>query len=213
MNPIEYYYDLSSPYAYLACEAVEELAAKHGTTVNWKPFLLGGLFRLVELDVSQGPPIARSSANKRRTYLLDMVRYADLRGLPLVWPSEFPKNTVRPLRVMLQVDRADHARVAQQIFKAYWGADRDIADPEVLGELITAAGLDPAPLLAGCQNPAIKAQLIANTQELFDLGGCGAPSFLVDNHLFWGQDRLPLVDAVLGGWQPPAEPPAFQVTL
>jgi 2-hydroxychromene-2-carboxylate isomerase len=213
MTPIDYYYDFSSPYAYLACEAVEELAAKHGTTVRWRPFLLGGLFRLVELDVSEGPPIAKASANKRRIYLLDMARYADLRGLPLQWPSEFPKNTVRPLRVMLQVDDAEHRGLAQAIFKAYWGEDRDIADPAVLSELIVAADLDPAPLLAGCQDPAVKGRLIANTQALFDLGGCGAPSFVVDGHLFWGQDRLPLVEAVLGGWRPPNEPPHFKIRL
>lgn len=206
---IDYYYDFSSPYAYLACEAVTKLAERCDATVNFVPFLLGGLFRLVKLDMSNGPPIMQASANKQRHYSEDMARYADLRGLPFAWPPTFPLNTVRPLRVMLQVEGDAHRALAVRIFKAYWGDGAEIADPAVLSEIIAAEGLDAQTLLAGCQDPTVKAKLIDNTNTLFALGGCGAPTFVVDGHVFWGQDRMHMVESVLGGWSPPMNVQTF----
>lgn len=200
---IDYYYDFSSPYAYLACEEIAKIADRCGAKVNHIPFLLGGLFRLVELDMSNGPPIMQASENKQRHLSEDMARYADLRGLPFAWPPTFPLNTVRPLRVMLQLSGEQHRSLALRIFKAYWGEGAEIADPTVLGGIITEEGLDAEALLTGCQDPVVKAKLIANTTALFEAGGCGAPSFVVGGHLFWGQDRMDMVEAVLNGWTPP----------
>ncbi len=209
---LEYFYDFSSPYAYLAHEEVQRVAERTGAELVWRPFFLGGLFKALGTALV---PINAASEAKRAYFRKDLHRWAELRGLPYGWPTRFPMNTIAALRVVLQLQGREHAeahaRAAAGIFRAYWGEDRDISDKAVLADVLTGAGLDAEALLAGTADPDVKASLFAATDELFGRGGCGAPAFFVGDvgdvgdtgalH-FWGQDRLAMVERVLGGWTP-----------
>ena len=199
-SSLDFYYDFSSPYAYLACEEVQRVAERTGATVVWRPFLLGGLFRQLG---SAMVPILEATPQKQGMYRKDMYRWADLRALPMHWPSRFPMRTILPLRVMVQLDGDDHGRACERVFKAYWAEDQDIADPQVLLSLLNDMGLDGQGLLEGTQQPEHKQKVIENGERLFELGSCGAPSFVVDGDIvFWGQDRLHMVEKSLEGWRP-----------
>jgi 2-hydroxychromene-2-carboxylate isomerase len=114
-------------------------------------------------------------------------------------------NTVKPLRMVLAAPEADRPRLIAEIYKAYWALDRDISDDATLGEIAGAAGLDAAPLLSATRDERIKAELKAATDEAIQAGVCGAPTFVVNRLLFWGQDRLVFVEKALDGWVPASE--------
>jgi 2-hydroxychromene-2-carboxylate isomerase len=198
---VEYFYDLSSPYAYMAVDEVQLVAARCGATLVWRPFLLGGLFGELGID---GPPVLEASANKRAYDKRDMARWAELRRLPYSWPSLFPLNAVKPLRVLLQLEGADHARAARRLFIAYWGEGADISDPACLAKLLDGEGLEGAALVQGTTDTEVKKRLFTNTKEAFERGACGAPTFFVGDLMFWGQDRLDMVERALSGWRPRA---------
>lgn len=195
----DYYYDFSSPYAYLAHEEVQRVAQRTGATAAWKPFFLGGLFNKLGSSLV---PIQDATPQKRAVLNQDIARWGDWREIAIRWPSRFPMNTIRALRVVLQLEGQAHVAAATAIFHAYWEHDRDINDASVLQELLDGAGLNGAELLAGTADPEVKQRLFTNTDELLERGGCGAPAFFVDGMHFWGQDRLEMVERVLSGWRP-----------
>lgn len=195
MTALTFYYDFSSPFAYLGATQVERVAQQAGASVVWKPILLGALFKQIgTADV----PLAEFPAAKRDYYRRDLLHWAAHWGVPFRWPSRFPMRTVAPLRLALAAD--DIAATSRALFSAYWVDDRDISDAQVLGEFGD---------VARTEDPAIKAALRANTDEAIAAGVCGVPSFVVPGavrgHLFWGQDRLDLVSRALAGWDPPTD--------
>jgi 2-hydroxychromene-2-carboxylate isomerase len=190
VKEIVFYYDFSSPFAYLGATQIERVAQEQGATVRWRPILLGALFKQIGTpDV----PLAEFPAAKKSYYLRDLVHWAAHWGVPFRWPSRFPMRTVAPLRLALAAGE-QIAAVSQALFRAYWVDDRDISDPAVLAEFGE---------LARTEDAAIKAALRANTDEAIAAGVCGVPAFVVRGHLFWGQDRLELVSRTLAGWDPP----------
>jgi 2-hydroxychromene-2-carboxylate isomerase len=195
---LEFWYDFSSPFSYLASTQVEKVAARAGADLAWRPFLLGGLFKLVG---TPNVPILEMPEPKRRHMLLDQLRWADTYGVPFRFPSRFPINTVTALRMALlageRIGPFSHA-----VYRAAWAEDRDLSDPVTLVELAGSAGLDGAALLQRTQEPAVKEELKARTEEAARRGICGAPSFFVGDLLFWGQDRLAFVEKALRGWRP-----------
>ena len=200
---LEYFYDFSSPYAYLAHERAASLAAQHGATLVYRPFFLGGLFKQLG---SALVPINEASAEKRAWLGKDLSRWAELRRLPFSWPDKFPMNTITALRVVLQLlgpDHVDaHKRACSAIFRAYWADGRDISDPAVLFAILNDAGLDGETLLEGTRDPDVKARLFEATGEVHARGGIGAPTFFVGDLCFWGQDRFEMIDCALDGWVP-----------
>lgn len=191
MKEVVFYYDFSSPFAYLAATQIERIAGAAGATVRWRPILVGALFKQIGTpDV----PIDEFPAAKRSYYLRDLMHWASHWGVPFRWPSRFPVRSVTALRLALAAGD-QIAAVSQALFRAYWADDRDISEPAVL------AGFGE---LARAEDPAIKQALRANTDEALAAGVCGVPSFVVRGHLFWGQDRLDLVSRTLDGWEPPA---------
>ena len=193
-SEVVFYYDFSSPYAYLGATQIERVAAAAGARVVWRPILLGALFNQIG---TPNVPLNDFPGAKRAYMLRDLMHWASHWGVKLRWPSRFPMRTVAPLRLALAVEAAggDIAEVSRRLFAAYWVEDRDIADPQVLREF---GALD------AIEAPAIKAALRNNTDEAIAAGVCGVPSFRVRDHLFWGQDRLALVARTLAGWDPPA---------
>jgi 2-hydroxychromene-2-carboxylate isomerase len=200
---LTFFFDYSSPFAYLGATQVADVATRAGAELVWRPFLLGALFKSIGTG---NVPLFEMSAPKREHMRKDLFRWAAHYGVPFRFPSRFPMNTVRALRMTLQVD--DVPRLARPIYDAYWAEDRDIDDPAELTAIASAAGFDGAALLAGCADAAVKDKLRVNTEEVQKLGACGAPNFLVQSSdadpgmLFWGQDRLALVERALGGWRP-----------
>ena len=193
---LEIYWDFSSPFAYLGSTQAKTLAARTGAELVWRPMLLGAVFKAIgQVDV----PLMAWSDAKRHYYLKDMVRWAEFWNVPLQWPSRFPMNTVKALRAYLSLapERRDAFREAT--FRAYWAEDRDINDEKVLAELI-GKGADET--LARCASAEVKQELFSATQRAVDAGVFGAPTWIVDGKdLFWGQDRIALVERTLASSQ------------
>lgn len=202
MKDLHFFFDFSSPFAYLASTQVEALAEKYGVKLHYRPFLLGALFKAVGTpDV----PLFAMPEAKRRHAGLDMYRWADHYGVPLRFPSRFPMNTVKPLRMVLELPDEQKPALVGALYRAYWADDRDLADDATLAAIAAEAGLDGAALVAGTSAPAVKERLKAATEEAVRMGIFGAPSFLVGDLLFWGQDRLVFVEKALQGWRPRGE--------
>ena len=199
MKQVEFFYDVSSPYAYLAHDEIGKVASAHGAEVLWRPFFLGGLFKSLDAEIV---PFSAGSSNKRDILRKDMYRWAESRGLPFEWPTTFPMMTIRPMRALVQLDGELQVAVARHLFRAYWAHDQNIGDPLVLHQLLETQGLDAETLLAGCERPEVKQKLVDATAEALRRGACGAPTFFVGQHLVWGQDRLEFVGRLLDGWQP-----------
>ncbi|MEO5725380.1 MAG: 2-hydroxychromene-2-carboxylate isomerase, partial [Byssovorax sp.] len=189
-------------FAYLASTQVEAVAARAGATLRFRPFLLGALFKALG-----GPdvPLFTMPPPKQRHARDDMFRWADFYGVPLKFPTRFPMNTVKALRIILQLPEDQRAPLIHAIYRAYWADDRDINDDTVLAELAAGAGLDGPALVAGTKQDAVKERLKTATDEAVKLGLFGAPCFMVDDLLFWGQDRLVFVEKALQGWRPRGE--------
>lgn len=198
---VTFYFDFSSPYAYLGATQVANAAGAHGAVLVWHPFLLGALFKAIGTPMV---PLLEAPPAKQAYVRLDMDRYAAKYRVPFRFPTRFPMNTVTALRMTLQVE--DRKKLALAIFKAYWADDRDINDKDELVAIANAAGFDGPALLDGASEQGVKDLLRDHTDAAVSAGVCGAPSYLVDDGdaqmLFWGQDRMPLVKRALGGWRP-----------
>ncbi|MDP2310461.1 MAG: 2-hydroxychromene-2-carboxylate isomerase [Pseudomonadota bacterium] len=189
---LDFWFDFSSPYAYLASTQIEGIASRTGATLRWRPMLLGAVFK--EVGQVQVPLLAASEA-KQRHYGVDIVRWAAWWDVPFRFPAAFPIRSLLPLRTFLaQPDPA----FARAVFHAAWAKERDITDPAVL----RACGASAEALEAA---PTMKQALIDQTGQAVAAGVFGAPTCIVDDTwLFWGQDRLDMVEKCLGGWVPPA---------
>lgn len=196
---IEFYFDISSPWTYLAFHNVQPLAAELQVTIDWKPILVGGIFNSVNHSVyesrTRGVPAKQNYMVKD---LRDWVRHT---GLNIRFPpSVFPVNSVKVMRACLwlapQGRLPDFARAA---FEVYWGDDQDISQDDVIRGLCKRTGIDAEALFAGIAQPAIKDRLRHNTEELIARGGFGTPTcFINGDDMYFGNDRLPLMrEAIL----------------
>jgi 2-hydroxychromene-2-carboxylate isomerase len=192
-----FFHDFSSPYAYFAAERVEAVAARAGARVRWRPFFLGALFKALGLERA---PIFDFAEAKRRYYWDDFARCADLYGLAYRRPSRFPMNTLTALRMV--VAAADQGPLTRALYRAYWAEDRDLADPVELAAIADAQGFNGAALVARAGAPEVKTALTEATRAAEAAGCPGAPCFQVGDQMFWGHDRLLLVEKALGGWRP-----------
>ncbi|APR85010.1 2-hydroxychromene-2-carboxylate isomerase [Minicystis rosea] len=196
---VSFYFDFSSPFAYLASTQIEEVAARNGARVRFRPFLLGALFK--EIGTADVPLFTMPEA-KRRHVALDIDRWARCYGVPFRFPSRFPMNTVKALRLVLQLPEAERPKLVHALFRALWVDDRDLYDDTALTRIANDVGLDGTALVAGTKLEPVKEQLKQLTLEAARAGLCGAPSFVVGDLLFWGQDRLMFVEKAIRGWRP-----------
>lgn len=187
---ITFYHDFSSPFSYLASTQIERIARHYGVSVAWKPILLGALFRAIG---TPNVPLLAMSPAKRDYYQRDLTDWAAWWGVPFGFPTTFPVRTVLPLRVSILEPRA-----IAPLYRALWAEDRDIGQPEVVADVLSAAGLDPA-LVAATQQPHVKDALRQNTEDAQAAGACGVPTVAVGDQLIWGQDRLGMLADVLAG--------------
>lgn len=208
MVTVEFFFDCSSPWTYLAFENIQRLAGEPAFEIAWRPILVGGVFNAVNPSVyaTRDNPVPAKAAYMAK----DLGDWAREAGLKIVWPpSTFPVNSVKAMRGCLAA--AAEGRLvahARAVFEAYWRDDRDIADDGVLAEICDRAGLDRADYFARIAAPEVKARLRANTDELIARGGFGSPTMFVGrDDMYFGNDRLPLVRrAVAAAVRPP--PPA-----
>lgn len=196
---IDFYFDCSSPWTYLAFHHVQPLAAELGVPIHWKPVLVGGIFNAVNPSVynQRDNPVPAKQAYMLKD-LQDWARQAGLRiTMP---PSVFPVNSVKAMRAclwLLQVDAPRMVPFATAVFEAYWGDDQDISQDAVLAACAARVGVDVSALAEGMVQPAIKDALKANTDEVIGRGGFGSPTLFVGDDMFFGNDRLPLVRAAV----------------
>ncbi|MDA0338659.1 MAG: 2-hydroxychromene-2-carboxylate isomerase [Proteobacteria bacterium] len=192
----EFFFDCSSPWTYLAFHNVQPLAAEFGVDIIWRPMLVGGVFNAINQDIyeARANPVPQKGAYMRK----DLADWAKLSNVEINWPSIFPVNSVKAMRgCFIAEAEGKLVRFATKVCEAYWGDDRDIADDAVLAEIVEVVGMDGGAFFDGIAQQAIKDRLKENTQELMDRGGFGSPTmFINDTDMFFGNDRLPLVQAV-----------------
>ena len=197
MATVEFFFDCSSPWTYLAFSRIEGVAANAGAELIWKPILVGGVFNAVNRDIyhQRDNPHPVKHPHSRKD-LADWARYC---GVEIGWPEVFPVRAVRPMRgALVALDRGRLPAYARATFEAYWGALLDISTEPVLAAIFERVGLDRDDFFATLESPAIKDRLRANTEELVARGGFGSPSMFVDgDDMYFGNDRMPLVEAAL----------------
>ena len=190
---IEAFFDCSSPWTYLAFHNLQRRAAELQLPVRWRPILVGGVFNKVNPSVYA---MRETPVPAKWAYMLkDMQDWARRSGLTIHFtPRIFPINSVKAMRACLWLEPQGHlSAFAEAVFEAYWSRQEDIADEGVLGSIARTLGLDADAMLQGIAQPAIKAQLIANTDELIARGGFGSPMFFVRDDMYFGNDRLDLL--------------------
>ncbi len=193
---VEFYFDFGSPYSYLAYKELPRVASRTGTTIVWKPMLLGGVFKGTGNHSPMDIP-AKSDWSKS-----DIQRWAQRYDAPFLHNPHFPINTLALMRGAIGYQRkgdADFHRYVAAIFSAMWETGKNLNDPNEIGKVLVAAGFDPREALAMLDDPEVKAELKRVTEEAVARGIFGAPSFIVDGELFWGNDRLLFVEQQLAG--------------
>jgi 2-hydroxychromene-2-carboxylate isomerase len=196
---LEFFFDCSSPWTYLAFVRLLKLANRVPVELVWRPILVGGVFNKVNADVYK----QREMPNpvKAVYYQKDLNDWARLAGLSIIKPSVFPVRSVTAMRGCFHAIAANRlVPYATALFEAYWRDDCDISQDDIIRACAQAAGLDGDALLEEAQGPAAKASLAANTQELIDRGGFGSPTFYINGtDMYFGNDRLELIEATLLG--------------
>jgi 2-hydroxychromene-2-carboxylate isomerase len=198
-NPIDFYFDFSSPYGYLASTRIDELAAKHGRAVIWRPILLGAVFK-----ITGGQPLATIPL-KNSYSAHDMARSARLLNVPFKLPTKFPVAGQAPSRAFYWVGDRDPAlakKLAQALYHAYFAEDRDISNPEVTSNVAARLGMDKGEVSQALNDPAVKERLRIEVDAAIERGVFGSPYIVIDGEPFWGSDRLDQVERWLatGGW-------------
>jgi len=199
MSGLEFFFDLSSPWTYLAFTNVEGVVARTGATIHYRPILVGGVFNAVNPSVYA----AREGGNNPRfrhswKVLKDWARLA---GVTMNFPNAYhPAKSVNAMRMAcaLEDDQQALRAFAKAAFEGFIGRGENLDDPDVLERFANAAGLDGAAIRAASVSDANKARLRANTDELIARGGYGSPTMFVGgDDMYFGNDQLPLVEAAL----------------
>ena len=183
---LQFWFDFGSTYSYVAALRVEDQCARAGLEVEYRPFLLGAIFTEL-LGIKDSPFNAQPV--RGRYMWRDVERLCEKYALPWRRPAVFPRNSLLAARVACCTP-ASIGPLTRAIFRANFVEDRDIGNPDVLREVVDSIGGDGARLVELARTPAIKAHLRAQTAEAQRLGIFGAPDFVVNGELFFGQDRL-----------------------
>ncbi|WP_282152451.1 2-hydroxychromene-2-carboxylate isomerase [Ruegeria atlantica] len=183
---IQFWFEFASTYSYLSAMRIEQAAAQHDVVVEWHPFLLGPIFAAQGWNNS---PFNIYPA-KGRYMWRDMERLTAQRGLSFRQPDPFPQNGLKAARLTLSIEDQSHrARFVRAVYTAEFARGQNVSDDAVLVDCLKSTGL-PDDLLDRTQDPEIKSDLIEQTKTAQAKGLFGAPSFLVGDELYWGDDRL-----------------------
>ena len=193
-HTVKFYFDYNSPYSYIASLRVETLCRQAGAELLWLPVVLGGIFQSNEIE----PP--HTKVNRRKYLFEDLKDLTSYYGIPYQQRSVFIFKPILSLRATLAVPQGpERAKAVHALYRGAFAEDLDLGEPEVVARLLGEAGLDGTALVERTQEPAIKNELKALTDEAIAKGVFGAPTFYVDEvKMFWGQDRMPLLERYLG---------------
>jgi len=217
VRKLKFWFDFSSQWSYIAFSQLDRLQLDAGESlqIELKPFLLGALFKMI--DAPGGPNFAAFDVytpNQLRYSQQDLKDWANfwsacnrqeyppLPPIDLKFPKDFPFRTVTALRIAIL-----EPKTVGPIFRAAWSQELNISSPAVLAEVLTANGFNGKKIIADVSPgssvlEAVKKRLSENTQQAFELGMCGAPTFQIGNRIVWGQDRLNVVQDLIAGWDP-----------
>ena len=199
LSAIDFWFDFSSPYGYLAAEQIDALAARHGREVRWHATLLGPLFKVVGTAPLTTLPVKGDYAAH------DFARTARLLGIPFALPNQFPVATQVAARAfyLIQDESSGQAKqFARLAYRAYFAEGRDITDGSVVMDLVAKAGAGASAIEPQLGSEAIKQRVRHEVDSALRAGVFGSPFFKVDGEPFWGNDRLPHLEEWLrrGGW-------------
>jgi 2-hydroxychromene-2-carboxylate isomerase len=195
-NALEFYFDFSSPYGYLASEKIDELAAKYGRKVKWRPVLLGVIFKATGAAPLTTVPLKGDYSK------MDFARSAHFMGIPYNPPTRFPLPTQVAARAYYWLHERDctMARAfAHAAYRALFVEDRDISSLDVVLDLAASIGADRTALAEGVESPEIKDRLKEEVAAALTKGVFGSPLIFCDGEPFFGADRLPQLEARLAG--------------
>ncbi len=194
---LEFFFDCSSPWTYLAFVRVQDVVARTGAEIVWKPILVGGVFNAVNQEVYERR--AKPEPRKTAYYFKDLQDWARLAGVAIGQPPVFPVNAVKAMRgALVAQDEGKLVAYSRAVFEAYWGKLEDISQLPVLARIAAEVGLEPSAFVARVDDAQVKERLRQNTEELIARGGFGSPTMFVDGvDMYFGNDRLPVVEAAL----------------
>lgn len=197
---IDFYFDFSSPYAYIGSHLIEPVAAKHGRKVNWHPFMLG-----VAMQGEKTFPLTQYPL-KGDYSRMDFERTARYHKIPFAMPADFPKVTLGASRGFLWISREDPEKAvtfAKKVFAAYFVSGKDISDIEIVADIADEVGVDRDAFTTAVQDAEVKTAFKSSVEDtVFNRKVFGAPFFIVEGERFWGADRVGQLDEWLttGGW-------------
>jgi 2-hydroxychromene-2-carboxylate isomerase len=198
-KPIDFYFEFSSPYGYIASQVAEDFEKRVGLPLKWRPMLLGPVFKITgQAPLSEIPMKGEYSKH-------DFSRSARLHKVPYRHPAKFPIGTVAACRAFYWADDQDPAKaraLAKALYHAYFVDGKDIGSPATVVEVAKSVGLDGAALAAALEDPAVKERAKREVEAAIAAGVFGSPFFIVDREPFWGVDRMPMVEDWIrtGGW-------------
>jgi 2-hydroxychromene-2-carboxylate isomerase len=184
IKSIDFYFDFISPYSYLAHKKIEKLIAKQNINFNYKPVLVGGLHNL------QGITAPALIKPKLKHMINDCDLIAKKNGFNFIWNSKFPIKSLNIMRGYLCINNENKDLYLNVMFDAYWKENLDIANEEILKSIIEKCKINPNDFFNGIKDPITKSELKTVTQEAHNKEIFGTPTFIVNNKIFWGQDRL-----------------------
>ncbi len=198
-EPIDFYFDFSSPYGYLAAKQIDAIAARHGRGVTWRPHLIGAVFPTTGSKPLLDIPLKGDYARH------ELPRTARRLGIPFRLPKQFPFLSVAAARAFYWLSDSDPAQaraLAEALYDKAFGAGEDISGAEAVIAVAAELGVDAGVLRAALNDPAVKARLKAEVDAAIARGVFGSPYIVIDGEPFWGHDKLAEIDAWLetGGW-------------
>jgi 2-hydroxychromene-2-carboxylate isomerase len=197
--PVDFYFEFSSPYGYIASQIVDEMEKRIGRRVKWRPMLLGPVFKITGQPPLIEIPMKGEYARK------DFARSARLHKVPYRHPEKFPIGTVAACRAFYWTDDRDPVKaraLAKALYRAYFEEGKDIGAPATVVEVAKTVGLDATALAAALEDPAVKDRAKREVDAAIAAGVFGSPFFVVDGEAFWGVDRMPMLEQWIatGGW-------------
>ncbi len=193
---VDYYFSPISPYTYLGHEPFEAVAEKHGLKVNYKPADIAKVF-----SETGGLPLGQRSPQRQAYRMMELKRWRDHLGVEFnLQPKHFPvPHGLAACAIISAINRGDHpGKLIGGVLRAVWAEERDISDEATVRAIVTEQGYDAGALLEAAAQPDASARYEAFTQEAIKAGVFGAPTWILDGDLFWGQDRLDFLERALG---------------
>lgn len=203
---IDYYFSLHSPWTYLGHALFLDIARRHGCDIVYRPVPLRAVF-----DETGGLPLPKRHPVRQRYRLLELQRWRERRNLPLVLqPTHFPFDPSLADRFLIAIVAAggDPGRFMAEIMGGVWARNDDMTRPEAVAAVAQAAGFDAPALAAAAESEELQRRYEATIAAAVEAGVFGAPSYVLDGEVFWGQDRLELLDSALASGRTPYRPDA-----